>query len=213
MVITIFGATGMVGTRLVKQALAKGFVVKAFGRNVEKLIDLDIWEDKFEAIKGYVFDEDDVLNAIKGSAAVLSALGGDFTGVDKTRSLGIKNITEQMEVAGIKRIVAVGGLGVLNAPNGKLIIENPGYPSEYIPVGKEHLEAYNYLKQKNLQYTFVCAPDIKNKDGDGRYVTSANFPPAYNQNHISAGNLAEFMLSEVEANQYIQQKVGISDAS
>ena len=42
MVITIFGATGMVGTKLVAQALAKGFVVKAFGRNVENLIDTDI---------------------------------------------------------------------------------------------------------------------------------------------------------------------------
>ncbi len=213
MVITIFGASGMVGSKLVKQALAQGYIVKAFGRNIDKFIDMDIWEDKFEAIKGYVFDEDDVYNAVKNSAAVLSAVGGDFTGVDKTRSLGMKNIVTQMSKAGVKRILAVGGIGVLNANENKLIMDTPDYPLEYVAVGKEHLEAYNYLKQSHLNYTFVCAPDIKNKDADDHYVTSVNYPPAYNQHHISSGNLANFMIAELGNDQYIQQKVGISDAS
>ncbi len=65
MIITIFGATGQVGKRTVQQALAKGFTVKAFGRNVENWIDKDLHTDNFQAIKGHVFDEDDVLNAIK----------------------------------------------------------------------------------------------------------------------------------------------------
>jgi uncharacterized protein len=212
MIITIFGATGMVGSRLVKQGLAKGFVVRAFGRNVEKLIDMDLWEDKFEAIKGYVFDEGDVLKAIKGAGAVVSALGGDFSGEDKTRSLGMKNIVEQMKHAGVDRIVALGNMGVLNSTEDKMFMELPNFPSEYLPVAREHFEAYKYLKQSSLDWTFVCAPNINNKNADGRFVTSANYAPAYNQNHISAGNLADFMLSEVENNQYVLQKVGISDA-
>lgn len=213
MTITIFGATGMVGNRLVHQALAKGFMVKAFGRNVEKLIDMDIWEDKFAAVKGYVFDEEDVAKAIKGSAAVLSVLGGDFSGQDKTRSLGLKNIVKQMQHAGVSRIIAVGGMGILKANEDQMIIDQPSYPAEYLPVGKEHLEAFNYLQNSNLSWTFVCPPEIVDKDSTGRYVTSANYLPAYNQNRISSGNLADFMLAELDNNHYLHQRVGISDAS
>jgi putative NADH-flavin reductase len=213
MVITIFGATGMVGSKLVVQALAKGFSVRAFGRNVEKLIDMDEWEDKFEAVKGYVFEEADVLDAMKGSEAVLSALGGSFDGKDKTRSLGMKNIVKQMQRAGVDRIIAVGGQGSLNANADSIIMDQPGFPAQYLPVAREHNEAFGYLKNTNLDWTFVCAPDLVNKDADGRFVTSANYPPAYNRNHISTGNLAAFMLSELNDNHYLQQRVGISDAS
>ena len=75
-----------------------------------------------KTFKGYVFDEQDVFEAINGSDAVISVLGGAFDGSDKTRSLGMKNIVKQMEKAGVKRIVAIGGPGVLNAGENKLII-------------------------------------------------------------------------------------------
>lgn len=115
MTITVFGATGQVGKQVVNQALALDFTVKAFGRNVEHLIDADNRNKKFEAIKGYVFDANEVLEAIKHSDAVISALGGNFDGTDRTRSLGMKNIVSQMQIAGVNRIIALGGLGVLNA--------------------------------------------------------------------------------------------------
>jgi len=39
MIITVFGATGQAGKRIVSMALAKGYTVRAFGRNIEGLID------------------------------------------------------------------------------------------------------------------------------------------------------------------------------
>lgn len=87
----------MVGKHIVRYALSLGHNVKAFGRNVESLIDEDLRNYNLETVKGYVFNEDDVFDAVKGSDAVLSALGGSFDGIDKTRSLGIKNIITQMK--------------------------------------------------------------------------------------------------------------------
>ena len=113
MIVTVFGATGRVGKYIVRMALAKGYNVKAFGRNIESLIDADFNNDKLETIKGFVFDKTDVLKAVSGSDVIFSALGGGIDGSDKTRSLGIKNITEQMLKAGVKRILAVGGMGSL----------------------------------------------------------------------------------------------------
>jgi putative NADH-flavin reductase len=212
MIITIFGATGITGVQLVKQALAKGYTVKAFGRNVDKLIDADLANDKLEAFKGYVFDEDDVLNAVKGSDAVLSTLGGAFNGEDKARSLGIKNIVKQMAKAGISRIVALGGQGVLNADEHTIIMDTPGFPAEYLPVSKEHLQAYLYLKESDLNWTFLCSPDIRDEEANGKYITNVNYPPPQSTHHVSTGNLAHFMLAGLENNSYIKQRVGICDA-
>ena len=210
MIITVFGATGQVGKRIVNQALGRGHTVKAFGRNVTQLIDEDQQNNNLQAIHGYVFDEHDVFNAVQHADAVLSALGGAFDGTDKTRSLGIKNIIQQMQNAGVKRIMALGGAGVLSAPNGDYIINQPDYPPEYLPVGREHLQAYLYLKESGLDWTFICSPDIHNADATYNYITSVNYPPQPNHNRINAGDLADCMLQEAENPQHLHQRVGIS---
>lgn len=211
MVVTVFGATGMVGKHIVQQALLMGHTVKAFGRNVEGLIDKDLRNAKFQAIKGYIFDADDVLSAIKGSNAVLSALGGSIDGFDKTRSLGIKNIIAQMNKAGVQRIIALGGLGVLNADDENLIINNPDYPEEYMAVGLEHLEAFKMLQASSLKWTFVCPPKIINQNATENYRTRADYPPDPNAGYITGGDLAHFMLSQVSLPDYENKKAGISN--
>ena len=207
--IIVFGATGMVGKQLVQQALFNGHAVKAFGRNV--FTELNMEAKNLELVKGALFDEKEVYNAIKGCDAVLSALGGSADGTDKTRTLGIKNIITQMKKAGVKRIVAVGGLGVLNADENSLLIEQEDYPKQYLAVGLEHKKAYEYLNESGLDWTFVCCPDIKNEDATGEFITSANYPPEPNNYKINAGDLAMFMLNELKKNEYVKERVGISN--
>ena len=205
----IFGATGMVGKQLVKQALLKGHHVKAFGRNV--FTELNMEEKNLELIKGALFDEGEVSAAIKGCDAVLSALGGGFDGNDKTRTLGIKNIITQMKKNKVKRIVAIGGLGVLNFDETTLLLDREDYPKEYLPVGLEHKKAYEYLKESGLEWTFVCPPNIIDHEVTGSYITKANYAPEPNNNKIYAGNLAMFMLNELGKNEYVKERVGISN--
>jgi uncharacterized protein len=207
--IIIFGATGQVGKQLVQQALFKGHTVKAFGRNVFSEFETDT--PNLELIKGALFDASEVKAAVKDSDAVLSALGGSTDGTDKTRTLGIKNIITQMEATGVKRIIAVGGLGVLNADEDTLLVDTKDYPKEYIPVGKEHQQAYEYLKASNLNWTFVCPPNIINADATGSFTTNTNYPPEVNNYKINAGDLALFMLKELEQNDYVKERVGISN--
>jgi uncharacterized protein len=209
MIVTIFGATGMVGKQLVQQALFKGFTVKAFGRNVFTELNMD--EKNLELIKGALFDEGDVKNAIKGSDAVLSCLGGNFTGDDKTRSLGMKNIVAQMEKVGVNRIVAVGGIGVLQASEEKQIMNTEEFPKEYLAVSIEHKKAFDYLQNSSLDWTFVCPPMIVNETPTGNFSTLKDYPPTANNFNISAGDLALFMLSELERNDFIKTRVGISN--
>lgn len=206
--IVVFGATGQVGKQIVKQALFNGHHVKAFGRNV--FTEFSTEEKNLDLIKGGVFDEGEVLHAIKGCDAVLSALGGSFDGTDKSRSLGMKNIVTQMKKAGVQRIVALGGMGVLNADENSLLMDSEDYPKEYLPVGYEHRKAYEYLNNSGLDWTFVCSPDIINADATGEFITNTNYPPEPNKYKINAGDLALFMLGELKQNDFVEMRVGIS---
>ncbi len=212
MTITVFGATGQVGKHVVLQSLALGYTVRAFGRSIEPLIDKDISSENLVAIKGYILDEEDVYAAIEDANAVVSVLGGAFDGKDRTRSLGMKNIITQMEKTGVKRIVALGGMGILNAEEheGELLIEQPGYPEQYKPVGLEHLAAFRSLEASGLEWTFVCSPDIIDNPGNRQYITSANYPPKLNHYQVTAGDLADCLLQCIRNKQYLHQRVGIS---
>jgi uncharacterized protein len=208
MKLIIFGATGTVGKELVKQALYNGNTVKAFGRNVftEGLPD----NDKLELVQGALFDEGEVLKAIKGCDAVLSAIGGTTDGTDKTRSLGMKNIVKQIEKAGVKRIVALGGMGVLDTEDGKLLMEQEDFPAEYFAISQEHKKALDSLINSSLDWTFVCPPMIAEGEPTGIFKTETSHLPSPNNFNISFGDLALFMLKETTANEYVKQKVGIS---
>lgn len=208
MKIIVFGATGMVGREIVKQALYNGNTVKAFGRNVftEGLPD----NDKLELVQGALFDEGEVYKAIKGCDAVVSAIGGAYDATDKTRSLGMKNIVKQMEKAGVKRIVALGGMGVLDTDNGKLMMEEEDFPAKDFAVSQEHKKAFDFLQTSKLDWTFVCPAMIEEAAPTGVFATAVNQLPQPNHFKIGSGDLALFMLKELEGNQFVKQKIGIS---
>jgi uncharacterized protein len=210
MTITVFGATGMAGRYIVKMALWQGHTVRAYGRNVHELISEEERHDNLHLYKGGLFDKADVAKAIKGSDAVLSVLGGAFDGADKTRSLGMKHIVEAMQETGVQRIIGLGGLGVLNAPDGGYILEGENFPPQYLAVSQEHLKAFEFLNASGLQWTFICPPGITDEPVTGLYQTAVNVPAA-GKGQIAAGDIADCMLKEITTGQFIGCRVGISN--
>ncbi|MAT55565.1 MAG: hypothetical protein CMN32_13895 [Saprospirales bacterium] len=204
--ITIFGSTGMVGRRLIDRALAHGHEVRAFGRNV--FTKLSTERERLELVKGYLFQDDDVEEALKGADAVLSALGGGIDGVDKTRSLGMKHIVRGMEKLGIKRLVAVGGMGILDGPDGKMLYETPSFPPQYRPVTLEHLAAWIHMRDSHLDWTMMCPPDILDQPMGWKLKTACNqFPGGFAK--VRAGDLAELMVETLENGEFIHCRVGL----
>jgi putative NADH-flavin reductase len=213
MIITVFGATGQVGKRIVRAALAQEFKVRAFGRNIEPFIDEGLRNKNLVPIKGHVFDAHEVLDAVKGSDVVLSALGGSIDTNNKTRSLGIKNIIEEMQKTGVKRIITVGSSAVLKDDDYGFVVNDPKYPALYKPVGLEHLKAYEYLSASHLNWTIVCCPSITDEDANGHYVTCDDYPPNQNLFTVKAGNIADFIIKEIKSNSHLKKRVGISDTN
>ena len=197
------------GKQLVQQALFNGHHVKAFGRNV---FTTDFLETKnLELVQGALFDATEVYNAIKGCDAVLSAIGGGFDSGDKTRTLGIKNIIAQMKKAGVQRIIAIGAQAILNADENTLVMDKDDYPEEYKPVSKEHFKVFQMLNESGLNWTFVGPSDIVDHGPTGAYITKADYPPDPVNDKINSGDLAMFMLNELKKNEYVRQRVGISN--
>ncbi len=207
MKITVFGATGMVGQQIVNEAIGHLHTVRAFGRNVFEKFSTE--RTYLELFKGSLFSEDDIASALDGADAVLSAIGGAFDGSDKARSLGMKKIVAVMERQGPRRIVALGGHGVLNVDEDTFIFQSPSFPQIYLPVTQEHFGAYKALAESSLDWTMLCSPDIVEGGPTGNYNLNRNYP-AKGQFHISAGDLADFMVNELEKNEYLRCRVSIA---
>lgn len=209
MKITIFGATGMVGRYLVQTALQRGHEVNAFGRNVSSLLPLQ--NEKLTLTTGDLFEPEHVKAAQKNADAVISALGGDFTGTDSTRSRGIQAIIEGMRTNGIRRIIAIGGGGLLEMPNGQMIMDGVSFDKRFLPVSEEHRKAWHAIQHSGMNYTFFCPPTIQNEPATGSFSLSKEAPPPAKGWSITAGDLALAIVREAETGELMGHRIGIAN--
>jgi putative NADH-flavin reductase len=127
MKITLYGATGMIGSRILTEALHRGHSVVAVVRDPAKL---SVMDDKLTVVKGDITDEADVRKNTAGVDAVVSAFsprGGDnsvYTSVARTLIAALSD-------AGTKRIVFVGGAGSLEVAPGVQLVDTPQFPEPY----------------------------------------------------------------------------------
>jgi len=213
MKIVVFGATGMVGKYIIDTALAHGYEVRAFGRNVFEKLSTE--RTRLELFKGYLFTDNDIRRALKDAGAVISVLGGAADGVNQTRSLGMKKIVAAMQKKGIKRIIGIGGAGILDTKVSEdsdettYAFKMPDFPKKYVPVSEEHFNAYARLKESNLDWTFVCPPNIIDAPATGQY-NLRKYMQAEGKFEINAGDIAQFMVKELENNEYLKCRVSIA---
>lgn len=198
--ITLFGATGRTGRKILEQALAGGERVTALVRDTGKLV---ISDPNLKVIKGDVLDADSTAVAIAGSNAVLSALKVPV----QERVTAIDNIIKAMKQHHVRRIIAIGGSGCLQIDEQTRYHETAGFPEFFRAGSLAHWEVCKRLMESNLDWTFVCPPDIPDGERTGKYNTQATFRP--NGNRIFTGDLADFMLNELMKNEFVKLRVGI----
>ena len=124
--IVVFGAAGRTGKMVVAYALEAGHQVTAFVRNNG----LEINHPNLTTIKGDVYNQSQVEQAIAGQEVVISTLGtNDITGdAVNLMSDAMKLFVDAMQKHGIKRVLAVGGLGVLQMNETMQLLDKPDYP-------------------------------------------------------------------------------------
>ena len=107
MKIAVFGASGDTSKQLVEQALAVGYDVVAYARNPSKL---NISHEHLTIIQGELSDAALIETALKGTDAVLSALGPRGGSKNKPLSQGMQNIIAAMKNQGVRRLIITSTL-------------------------------------------------------------------------------------------------------
>lgn len=202
--ITIFGATGRVGQRILQYALANGHLVTALVRSPEKLHN----DKNLTIIQGDVRNQLSVKAALHHADLVISALGTDQTTV-LTES--IAHIIQEMNEKSIKRIVTIGTAGILQS---RLEPEKLRYQSKESRrrstfAAKEHEHVYNKLCATNLDWTIVCPTYLPDGEATKTYRVEKDFLP-HGGIKISVGDTAHFAYNELFTNAYINARVGLA---
>lgn len=189
MKIAIYGATGMIGSRVVAEALARGHDVTGITRSGGDL------PAEVHPVRGNAGDSA-LAKRIAGEAdVVVSAFGPSRTGGDRREFLlQLRNLTDTL---GDSRLLVVGGAGSLLVAGGRLL-DQPGFPDIYRAEALIAAEALEYFRGlgDGVDWTFFSpAPVIGPGERTGAYQAGADSPVGES---ISAEDYAVALLDEIE---------------
>ncbi len=210
MKVAIIGATGFLGSHLVKEATGRGLEVTAIARNVDR-----ITEGKVNKISLDVNNVDDLARALVGHDVVVSAFNSGWTNPDIYDDFvaGSKSIQQAVKKSGVKRLIVIGGAGSLYVAENLQLIDTPEFPAEYKPGASAARDYLNILKEeKDLDWVFF-SPAIEMNAGittgrTGKYRLGKSYP-VFDQNNISrmsGEDVTVVLLDEVENPKHHQEQ-------
>jgi uncharacterized protein YbjT (DUF2867 family) len=107
--VIVIGATGNLGTEVVREALAAGHDVTALARNTPTIA---ITDDSLRVMRGDAKDPTSLQRAIVDQDAVISCLGTKDRKDSTLRSEGIRNTIAAMRKHGVNRLIVFSAFGV-----------------------------------------------------------------------------------------------------
>jgi uncharacterized protein len=208
MKIALIGATGFVGSAILKEALDRGYEVTAMMRNPDKLTP----HAKLLPKKGNVYNEDEVTRLVTGHDAVISAFNPGWSNPDiyNQQIRGTQAIINGVKKAGIKRLLFVGGAGSLEVKHGVQSVDLPGFPIEYKQGALATRETLSMLrKETDLEWSFLSpSADVFPGQRTGKFRLGADqlLTNAQGESRISVEDYAIAMIDEVEKPKHIRQR-------
>jgi uncharacterized protein YbjT (DUF2867 family) len=213
MTVTVFGATGAIGSLTVNELLANGHTVTAYARNPGKVP--AGWGDRVRVVIGEMSDADAIDRAVAGANAVVSALGPSMdrnaTGLPLVEGTG--HILAAMKRHGVRRYIGHGTPSVLDPQEKptwqtRLIsfMGSRGLPRAY----QELIGMTDLIKAAGVDWTIVrfTAPNNMPKTGKlrvGFYGRDRiGFP-------VTRGDIAAFTAAQVDDDSYLDRAPAISN--
>lgn len=201
--VLVVGGTGRVGRRVVAELREAGHEPTVFARDTSAV------PAGVRAVEGDVRNRAAVRAALDGQDAVVSALGTPPGGdVDDTLSTGTEMLVSAMRDAGVERIVAIAAAGVLDAPDGGLRLEAPGFPPFLREVAAEHRRPYEVLADSELAWTLVCPPNMPDGDATGNARVERDRLPEGGE-RVTTGDVAAFVVRALSEG--VVGRVGIAE--
>ena len=208
--ITVFGATGGTGRRLVEQAIAEGNEVVAYVRNPSKL---DMENEHLTVVQGELTDEELIEKAVKGVDAVISLLGPRGGSKSKPLTHGIQNIIAAMKKQGVRRLVITSTLSAKD-PN-----DLPDFKTKSLvnlvkvtmhDAYEDIVSTAETVRNSDLDWTIVRLTMLNNKPKSGK-VRAGYVGRGDVGTWISRADVADFMLKQVQDTTYLRQAPAITN--
>ncbi len=216
MKIALIGASGMIGSRILAEALQRGHYVTGIVRNPEKIEA----HKNLTAKKADALHVDEMARILTGHDAVVSSLN-PARGVAGPEAFeltlaGHQAVVAAVKKSGIKRFLSVGGAASLKTPAGIEFLDSSDFPAAfeaYKPGIRGMREFYYWLKKEpDLDWVFV-APSVMIAPGErtGKYRVGKDdvLYGSDGASRISAEDYAIALVDELERPQHHRERITI----
>ena len=184
MKIAVYGATGMVGSRIVEEARSRGLGVTRISRNADA-----------DGVAGSAADPDFAARIAADHDVVVSAIGPSRSSDDGDAFQ--RSVANLVDTLAGKRLVVVGGAGSLQV-DGVALFDTEGFPPEYQTEARKSAAVLQALREtpSEVDWTYLSpAPVIAPGERTGSYRTSDETPAG---DQISAEDYAVALTDEIE---------------
>jgi uncharacterized protein len=206
MELIIFGASGLLGTRLVTEALDRGHDVTAVARDASRLDDRD---GRVRTASADATDAGSVAAVAAGHDVAISAVTQHEAPqmmVDAARAL-----LEGLASAGVPRLISVGGAGSLEVEPGKRLVDTPDFHEEWKPEALAAADALEVFRQSDasVEWSFISPGALLapgERTGDYRLGGDRLLVANDGRSHISMEDFAVAILDEAEQPKHPRQR-------
>lgn len=210
--VTVFGATGAIGSLTVTELLERGHTVTAYARNPAKVP--DTWGDRVRVVIGEMSDSAAIDTAVQGADAVVSALGPSMdrkaTGTPLIE--GTRHILASMKNHGVGRYVGHATPAILDPQeNPTLVTRFTSFmPRTFMRRAYDEITGMSKLiMESGLDWTIVRF--IAPKDTPKKGVRAGFFGTDKLGFAVSRADIAAFTAAQVDDDTYVGRAPAISN--
>lgn len=208
----LIGASGYVGSALLKELLDRGHQVSAVVRDPSRLPQ----HPALDAIDADVYDAASIAAAANGHEAVISAFSPGLADPElyAHHVAGIGAIIAGVARSTAGRLLVVGGAGTLEVAPGVQLVDTPEFPEQWKATALATRESLRLLGQTpSLRWTFLApAAHLEPGERTARYRigTGQFLVDAQGQSRISVADYAKAMIDELEQPQHERQLFNVA---
>lgn len=207
MKLALYGAAGMVGSRLAKEALDRGHSVTALVRHTGKL---SLSHPELKELQADASDASDVAAKVAGHDAVISAISPRGDGGVEGFLKAARSLIAGCKQAGVKRLLWVGGAGSLEVAPGLMLMDAPGFPDAYLNEAKAQYEALKIFRaETELEWSYASpAAMLTPGERRGKFKLGGDqlVKDAKGESRISMEDLAYACVYQLEKHGKIKQR-------